>query len=46
MTDHAKNQHTDGSIFYNLLKLKDLFVEAKLARTLQYSLHLQPIARN
>jgi hypothetical protein len=26
MTDHAKNQHTDGSIFYKLLKIKVLFL--------------------
>jgi len=46
MTDHAKNQHTDGSIFRKLLKNKLFYPTKKLARTLQYPLHLQPIARN
>jgi hypothetical protein len=46
MTDHANNRNTDSSIVFKLLIYKGLFVLKKLARTLQYPLHLPPIARN
>ncbi|WP_179353232.1 hypothetical protein [Pseudomonas fluorescens] len=35
MTDHANNRDTDSSNIFNLLKKNDLFLNEKLARTLQ-----------
>jgi hypothetical protein len=46
MTDHANNRDTDSSLIFKSLIIKEIFKIKKLARTLQYPLHLQPIARN
>jgi hypothetical protein len=46
MTDHANNRDTDSSIVFNWLIYKYFLKIKKLACTLQYPLHLQPIARN
>jgi hypothetical protein len=46
MTDHANILDTDSSLTFKALIYKDFFIYRKLARTLQYPLHLQPIARN
>jgi hypothetical protein len=46
MTDHANNRDADSSLIFKLLIYNGLLEIKKLARTLQYPLHLQPIARN
>jgi hypothetical protein len=46
MTDHANNRDTDSSLIFNLLINNDFYSVKKLARSLQYPLHLQPIVRN
>jgi hypothetical protein len=46
MTDHANNRDTDSSFNFILLIYNDISLFKKLARTLQYPLHLPPIARN
>jgi hypothetical protein len=46
MTDHANNRDTDSSFIFKLLIYNDIYLTKKLARTLQYPLHLPPIARN